>query len=122
MCLKARDFRFFIGCTCYIMDSNIPTLSTIEGIDVCLNTIISERVGYSPDLIKPILRRFDSLSRYEVEELNKLWPNQNIKRTTEQSINLDADIINYLTSLNIDVFNWIEKGLAIDAAYNYLNK
>ena len=122
MCLKARDFRFFIGCTCYIMDSNIPSPSTIEGIDVCLNTIISERVGYSPDLIKPILRRFDSLSRYEVEELNKLWPNQNIKRTTEQSINLDADIINYLTSLNIDVFNWIEKGLAIDAAYNYLNK
>jgi hypothetical protein len=55
-----------------------------------------------------------------VEGLNKLWPKENIKRTTFDSIKLDADIIFYLTSLNVDVFGWIEQGLAVDAEYNYV--
>jgi hypothetical protein len=80
--------------------------------------VISERVNYVPSLIKPILRRFETLSRHEVDGLNKLWPKENIKRTTEDSIMLDAEIINYLTSLHVDVFGWIDNGLAIDAAYN----
>lgn len=115
--LKAIDFRFFIGCPCYITDTDSPVPSTIEGIDGQLNMIISERVNYDPILIKPVLRRFNSLSRHEVEQLNKLWPNESIKRTTEGSIQLDAEIINYLTSLHVDVFGWIDKGLAIDAEY-----
>jgi len=113
--LKAIDFRFFIGCSCYIMDSDKPVLSTIEGIDNTLNTIISERVDYAPNLIKLILRRFDSLSRHEIEDLNKLWPNENIKRTVTGSILIDAEIINYLTSIHVDVFDWIDQGLAVDA-------
>lgn len=80
--------------------------------------IISERTNYNPNIIKPVLRRFETLSRHEVEELNKLWPKENIQRTTFESIQLDADIINHLTSLCIDVFGWIEQGLAIDAEYN----
>jgi hypothetical protein len=112
--LNAIDFRFFIGCPCYITDSNPFVFSTIEGIDSSTNTIISERVNYSPDLIKPILRKFDSLSRHEIEELNKLWPKEKINRTTFGSIQLDAEIIDYLTSLHVDVFGWIELGLAID--------
>jgi len=116
--LNAIDFRFFIGCPCYITDSNPFVLSTIEGIDNSLNMVISERVNYSPDLIKPILRKLDSLSRHEVEELNKLWPNEKINRTTFDSIKLDAEITNYLTSLNVDVFGWIELGLADDPAHS----
>lgn len=113
--LKAIDFRFFIGCPCYITDTNEWVPSIIEGIDHISDMVISERVNYSPNLIKPVLRKFESLSRHEIEQLNKLWPKAHINRTTEESINLDADIINYLTSLNIDVFNWIEQGLAINA-------
>lgn len=120
--LKAIDFRLFIGCPCLIVDTDQPVPSTIEGIDGILNMVISERVNYAPALIKPILRKFESLSRHEVEGLNKLWPSENIKRTTFESIQLDANIINYLTSLNVDVFGWIEKGLAIDAAYNSIQK
>jgi len=66
---------------------------------------------------KLILRRFESLSRHEVEGLNKLWPIERISRTTFDSIVLDAGIIDYLTGLNVDVFGWIDKGLAIDAAH-----
>jgi len=118
--LKATDFRFFMGCPCYIFDTDQPVPSTIEGIDAYQNMIISERVTYPPSIIKLVLRKFESLSRHEVEGLNKLWPNENIKRTAFDSIKLDADIINYLTSLNVDVFGWIDQGLAIDAAYNSL--
>ncbi len=113
--LKAIDFRFFIGCSCYIMDTDEPVPSTIEGIDGHSNTVISERVSYVPSLIKPVLRRFDTLSRHEVEGLNKLWPKENIRRTVVGSIQIDAEITDYLTSLGIDVFGWIDKGLAFDA-------
>lgn len=112
---RAIDLRFFIGCSCAIMDGDEPTPSYIEGIDVHLNKVISERVNWEPEMIKPILRRFDSLSRHEVEELNKLWPKEHINRTTFDSIVLDAEIIGYLTSLYVDVFGWIDQGLAIDA-------
>lgn len=116
--LSAIDFRFFIGCPCYIMDTDQPVLDKIEGIDGALNMVISERVNYPPDIIKPILRKFESISRHEIEGLNKLWPHENIQRTAFESIKLDANIINYLTSINVDVFGWIDQGLAIDAAYN----
>jgi len=116
--LIALDFRFFIGCPCYIFDTGHGVPSTIEGIDGQLNMVISERVNYSPDIIKPVLRKFESISRHEVEGLNKLWPHENIQRTAFGSIQLDANIINYLTSINVDVFGWIDQGLAIDAAYN----
>lgn len=116
--LKAIDFRFFIGCSCYIMDTDIPVPSTVEGIDIHLNTVISERVNYEPNVIKLILRRFETLSRVEIEQLNALWPNGKISRTVTDSILMDAEIINFLTLLHIDVFGWIDQGLAIDAAYN----
>lgn len=118
MKLKAIDFRFYIGCPCVIFDTDEGVPSTIEGIDAMLNMVISERVNYPPDIIKPVLRRFETLSRHEVEELNKLWPKEHIQRTTLDSIELDANIINYLTGLNVDVFGWVEQGLAIDAGYN----
>lgn len=116
--LKAIDFRFYIGCPCYIFDTDNPVPSTIEGIDGDLNMVISERVNYPPGIIKPVLRKFENISRQEIEELNKLWPKESIKRTTFDSIKLDADIINYLTSINVDVFGWIEQGIAIDAGNN----
>ncbi len=114
--LKASDFRFFIGCSCYITSSSAETLSIIEGVDA--DSVISNGAKHSPGSIKPIMRRFESLSRHEVEQLNKLWPKENITRTTFDSIQLDADIINYLTSLHVDVFGWIDQGLAVDAEYN----
>lgn len=120
--LNAIDFRFYIGCPCYIMDTDKPILDAIEGIDAVMNMVISERVNYEPSIIKPVLRRFETLSRHEVEGLNKLWPKEHISRTTLESIHLDANIINYLTSLNVDVFGWIEQGLAIDAEYNNIRK
>jgi small nuclear ribonucleoprotein (snRNP)-like protein len=120
MILKAVDFRFFIGCPCHITSTDQPILATIEGIDGTMNMVISNRMNRVPQIIKPILRKFENLSRHEVEGLNKLWPVENIKRTTFDSIKLDADIINYLSSLHVDVFGWIEKGLAIDAEYNTL--
>lgn len=111
--LKAIDFRFFMGCMCITSDG---TKTCIDMIDTNLNVVVvSGGVDYEPSLIKPILRRFENLSRHEVEQLNKLWPKENIKRTTFDSIKLDADIINYLTSLHVDVFDWIDQGLAIDA-------
>jgi hypothetical protein len=100
------------------MDTDRPVLDIIEGIDSVTNMVISERVNYLPTIIKPVLRRFETLSRHEVEGLNKLWPKEHINRTTLDSIKLDADIINYLTALHVDVFGWIEQGLAVDAAYN----
>lgn len=120
--LSAIDFRLFIGCHCHIKDS--PCFSIIKGIDVNMDLVIIDEKGIafqSPSLVKPILRRFESLSRHEVEQLNKLWPNENIKRTTFDSIQLDAKIINYLTLLHIDVNGWIDQELAIDAAYNTIS-
>lgn len=114
--LSAIDFRLFIGCFCYIKDS--PGFSVIEGIDINSNMVIINKTNHDPSLVKPILRRFDSLSRQEIEELNKLWPTENIKRTLFGSIQLDAKIINFLTLLHIDVYGWIDQELAIDAAYN----
>lgn len=120
--LKASDFRFFLGCSCYVGssfkvgESSIAVVSVIEGI--AADSVIANGAKRSPANIKPILRRFETLSRHELEELNKLWPHENIKRTTFGSIQLDADIINYLTNLHVDVFGWIDLDLAVDAAYN----
>lgn len=115
MTLKAIDFRFFIGCPCHTKGSSF--FSPIDGVDAASNIVIVDETKFDPSEIKPILRKFESLSRHEVEGLNKLWPSESIKRTVFGSIQLDAEIINYLTSLNVDVFGWIEQGLAIDAAY-----
>ena len=115
--LKAMDFRLFVGCPCVITGNAYR--STIDVIDAALNrVVVSGGVDYEPFLIKPILRRFESLSRFEVEQLNKLWPHESIKRTAFGSIQLDAEIINYLTLLHVDVFGWIDQGLAVDAEYN----
>jgi hypothetical protein len=119
--LKAIDLRFFIGCPCSVW--NGKWTSVIENIDIERNVIVariddSKGKYWTPDNIKPILRRFENLSRHEIEGLNKLWPNESIKRTTFGSIQLDAEIINYLTALNVDVFGWIDQGLAVDVAYN----
>lgn len=114
--LSAIDFRFFIGCHCHIKDSS--GFSIIEGVDTFLNMVVINKTHHEPGSIKPILRRFETLSRHEVEQLNQLWPNAKINRTAFGSIQLDARIINYLTLLNVDVFGWIDEGLAIDAAYN----
>jgi len=113
--LKAIDFKFFIGCPCVIKDSSEPIPSTIEGIDIHLDAVISERVNYCPSLVKPILRNMESLNREEVEHLNKLWPKTD---TVDANILKNADMINYLTSIHVDVFGWVEQGLAIDASYS----
>lgn len=127
--LTSLDFRLFIGCTCRIFDpsgykpiandpDNIePIIGTIDGINIAYDRVLWNHKEYDPDVVKLILRKFDSLSRVEVEELNKLWPKEKINRDTFSSIVLDAEIINYLTLLRVDVFNWIDQGLAIDAAY-----
>jgi len=116
--LSAIDLRFFIGCPCYIMDTDQLVPSTIEGIDIENNKVIIKNLTFDPMQIKLGLRRFENLSRHEVEGLNKLWPSESITRTTFDSIKLDAEIINYLTALNVDVFGWIDQNLAIDVAYN----
>lgn len=121
--LSIKDFRYFIGCDCAIYELNDeneidlsvePVSSTIEGIDIHLNSVISERVNYQVKQIKPILRKLTSLEREEVTHLNKLWNGKN--DNTEDNILIDAIVTDYLTSISIDVFNWIEKDLAIDAA------
>jgi len=121
--LSIKDFRYFIGCDCAIYELNDeneidlsvePFSSTIEGIDIHLNSVISERVNYQVKQIKPILRKLTSLEREEVTHLNKLWNGKN--DNTEDNILIDAIVTDYLTSISIDVFNWIEKDLAIDAA------
>ena len=117
--LSAIDFRFFIGCSCHIKGNS--DFSIIEGIDIKLNVVVINKINYNPSLVKLILRKFDSLSRNEIEQLNKLWPKENIKRTLFDSIQLDAEIIDFLTLLHIDVNGWIEQGLAIDAAYNTIS-
>lgn len=127
--LTAIDYRLFIGCSCRILDPsgyrplvNYPDnieaiIASIDGINVRDNKILWNYKEYDPSIVKPILRRFNSLTRSEIEELNKLWPKENIKRTTQDSIVLDAEIINYLTSKTIDVFGWIDLDLAFDAEY-----
>jgi len=117
--LDAVHFKFYIGCPCAIFElepnrnSVEPVPSTIEGIDVETNTIISERTTYQPIQIKPILRRIDTLSREELHILHEIW---NIEHETfEASVFEQAELISYLTSIHIDVFNWIDKGFALDA-------
>ena len=118
--MKAIDFRFFIGCPCYVQGTERSLISTVEGVSA--SAVIVDGKTYHPEAVKLVLRSFDSLSRHEVEQLNKLWPNEPIKRTVEGSIQMDAEIINYLTLLHIDVFDWIYQGLAIDAGYNTIIK
>lgn len=124
--LTAIDFRLFIGCPCFIVGADKPTLTVIVGVDTFSNKVntasTTERgqaftnpCGQDPENVKPILRRFENLSRHEIEGLNKLWPSENVRRTTFESIQLDAEIINYLTLLNVDVFGWIDQDLAVDA-------
>ena len=127
--IKAIDFKFFIGCPCAIYEiDNIgeinysidPSPSFIEGVDHYGNLVISERATYEPIQIKPILRKLESLNREEVEHLNKLWSKS---ETTEENVLSSADIINFLTSIHIDIFQWIDKGFAIEAGnYNLINK
>jgi acetyltransferase-like isoleucine patch superfamily enzyme len=114
--LNAIDFRLFLGCPCHIKDQIVFT--SIDGINIKNNKVICEGVSYDPSEVKLILRSFGSISRHEIEHLNTLWPKESIKRTVEDSVTLDANIVDYLTSINVDVFQWIDKGLAIDAAYN----
>lgn len=103
-----------MGAPCLIYEDGAePVSSYIEGIDFVQGAVISERVNYHPSNIKPILRQFSSLSREEVEHLEKLWTRQ---ETTEDSILSSANVVEYLTSIHVDVFKWIEKGLAVDAA------
>jgi len=116
--LNTRDFRFFIGSQCLIKGTKCEYISIIEGIDLPVNKVITSHGYQEPSKVKPILRKFENLSRHEVEGLNKLWPIERISRTTFDSIKLDAGIIDYLTSLNVDVFGWIERDLATDAANN----
>jgi hypothetical protein len=119
--LNILDLRYFIGCPCSITGVvEFPNgyTGTIEGIDNACNLVLTDYGFIESERVKPILRRFENLSRHEVEGLNKLWPLESIKRTTFDSIVLDARIIDYLTGLNVDVFGWIDQGLAIDAANN----
>lgn len=115
--MNLNHLKFYIGCSCYLGDSKLHF--TIESVDTDSNMVMIKNVTLWQDvsIVKPILRKFESLSRHEVEQLNKLWPNERVNRTTFESIQLDAEIIGYLTSLHVDVFGWIDKGLAVDAEH-----
>jgi len=121
--LTLNDLRFYIGSPCSVTVKGDEVMATFAGMNLSWATVVvvtpgfQDHIEYKPESFKLILRRFESLSRHEVEGLNKLWPIERISRTTFDSIKLDAGIIEYLTGLNVDVFGWIDQGLAIDAAH-----
>jgi len=68
--ITAQDLILFIGLPCAIYDllpngeinKDIVASAYIEGVDVHLNKVISERVSYEPVQIKPILKRLEDLT------------------------------------------------------------
>lgn len=64
-------------------------------------------------LIKPILRKLDSLTEEERDKYHKLVVVR--ERSMDEIIVKEAHGIKYLLSIGIDLFNLIDSGLAIDS-------
>ena len=101
---KAEDYLYFyIGCDVLICEPNTePVSAVLEGYDIVLNKAISERISYDPSWIKPILKKLTSLPNSEAIYLKK-----------DKFIN-QYQITKYLISKGYDVFDLIDKGLAVD--------
>lgn len=64
--ITAHDLQFYGGLKCLIYDGGEPVSDTIEGIDLHLNKVISERANYDPIQIKPILKQLENITLEEV--------------------------------------------------------
>lgn len=95
----------------------------LEGIDFVLNTLISERVNWTEDKIKPILRRLNSITKEEVDEFDNLPCNTTpYKKNTEDQTIFEAQRTMWFCSKGFDLFGLIEDELALDAAKLPLKK
>lgn len=72
--LEVNPVYFYMGQPCAICDTDNPVSDFIEGCDFVQDKIISERVNWNPEIIKPILRDISDMTIEEaVEAVNIAW-------------------------------------------------
>lgn len=72
--LEKNPIHLYIGSPCAVCDTNDPVSDHIEGCDFVNDEIISERVNYKPEIIKPILRDISNMTSEEALEVaNLVW-------------------------------------------------
>lgn len=82
--LDKNPIHLYVGSPCMICDTDEPVLDKIEGCDYEQDVIISERVSWNPDLIKPILRNISDITKEEaLVAVNLAWFPVNKKEIKE---------------------------------------
>ncbi len=64
--ITAYDLQFYGGLRCLVYGGGEPVTDIIEGVDLHINAIISERTNYEPHQIKPILKRLIDITLEDV--------------------------------------------------------
>lgn len=108
---KVEDYiHLYLGCECY------DTFRKVTGI---LTAIFKNSVridnGYGQwhiSTIKPILRRLETMTEEEANELDWRFPVEEDANIVIKNLNPDEFL--YLLKQGFDLFNLIEEGLAID--------
>jgi hypothetical protein len=119
--LTAHDLALYMGRPVRVYDST-GTRVGIDMADRCIQVEGDEGgMGwFLPSEVKPILRPLSSLTEEEAQEIGRIgdW------RFPFDCLDLECSLMDivkeyalvwrYLLSIGIDIFGWIESGLAID--------
>jgi hypothetical protein len=96
----------------------------VEGVDLHMNQIIAERIGWNLDEVKPVLRNRSHVEEFNVELFKKFGGG--FKSTTHFNQHfmisikfksykeLPYGVIDWLLEHHFDIYGLIEAGLAID--------
>ena len=109
--MKIENYlHLYLGC-----DTNKGILAGIKDTTCFIlspnGEIIQQELNDTNKSIKPVLRKFSSMSAAESTELN----NRGISIGQRKGYSFTPDAILYLLALRIDIFNLIANGLAIDS-------
>ncbi len=105
--MKIDDYmHFYLGC-----NTNKGKLVGISEASYYIENKEGEPIAVKKsESIKPILRNFNNLNLHESEQLNM----KGISIGQRKGYSFTPEAILYLLSLRIDIFNLINKGLAIE--------
>ncbi len=129
--LTTQELAMFIGCDCQVIQMTIPYMLKYRfayvGDIIKIDFMLLLSIQKMDIEIKPILRPLSDLTKEEAWECWRLCegnpylkyaPIQELisdnMHTEEFSIKEWAIAVKYLISKHFDVFDWIEKSLAID--------